>query len=104
MSSSRLWGTVIRKLRAGGNIMLWVACQEMKASLSGRTLRIVAQDDSGYQAITKESNLAVLSETVKGIGDYEVEVVKEGGGTSEDRTEEVAKTLEHDFGAPVKIK
>lgn len=104
MSSSRLWGTVIRKLRAGGNIMLWVACQEMKASLSGRTLRIVAQDDSGYQAITKESNLAVLSETVKGIGDYEVEVVKEGGGTSEDRTAEVAKTLEHDFGAPVKIR
>lgn len=104
MSASRLWGTVIRKLRAGGNIMLWVACQEMKASLSGRTLRIVAQDDSGYQAITKESNLAVLSETVKGIGDYEVEVVKEGGGTSEDRTAEVAKTLEHDFGAPVKIK
>lgn len=104
MSASRLWGTVIRKLRAGGNIMLWVACQEMKASLSGRTLRIVAQDDSGYQAITKESNLAVLSETVKGIGDYEVEVVKEGGGTAEDRTAADAKTLEHDFGAPVTIR
>ncbi|MDY2879433.1 MAG: DNA polymerase III subunit gamma/tau [Candidatus Borkfalkiaceae bacterium] len=104
MSASRLWGTVIRKLRAGGNIMLWVACQEMKATLSGRTLRIVAQDAGGYQAITKESNLAVLSETVRSVGDYEVEVVMEGEEREGDRTEAAAKEMERKFGVPVRIE
>ena len=76
MSGAKIWGKVIRQLRADKNIMLWVACQEMEAKLVGRTLKIMAGDDSGYQAIVKESNLAILSKTVKAIGDYDIEVVK----------------------------
>ena len=78
MSGAKIWGKVIRGLRANKNIMLWVACQEMEAKLVGRTLKIIATDDSGYQAVVKENNLAVLSSIVKSVGDFDVEVVKAG--------------------------
>ena len=78
MSGAKIWGKVIRGLRANKNIMLWVACQEMEAKLVGRTLKIIATDDSGYQAVVKENNLAVLSSIVKSVGDFDVEVVKVG--------------------------
>ncbi len=91
MSGGKLWGKVIRQLRADKNIMLWVACQEMDATLVGRTLRIIANDDAGYQAIVKESNLATLSRTVKSLGDYEVEVVKAGEAVKDGFEGEVEK-------------
>ncbi len=97
MSAGKLWGTVIRKLRADGNIVLWVACQEMKATLDGKTLKIIASDEGGYNAVIKDNNLAALSKTVKSIGDYEVEIVKEENkGTDYEKDVETMKEL---FGA-----
>lgn len=75
MSAGRVWGTVIRKLRADRNIVLWVACQEMDAKLEGRTLKIIATEEAGYNAVIKEQNLQTLVSAVKTVGDYEVEVV-----------------------------
>ncbi len=94
ISAGKLWGTVIRKLRADGNIVLWVACQEMRATLDGRTLKIIAGDEGGYNAVIKESNLAQLAKAVKSIGDYEVEIVKEGDrGSEKERDIEKVKEL-----------
>lgn len=105
MSAGRIWGTVVRKLRADRNIVLWVACQEMEAELSGRTLKVIAAEESGYNAVIKEQNLQTLTATVKSVGDYDVEVVLrkpvDGADEFNNGVEQIKKT----FGAAsVEIK
>ena len=99
MSAGRIWGTVVRKLRADRNIVLWVACQEMEAQLSGRTLKVIATEESGYNAVIKEQNLQTLIDTVKTVGDYDVEVSlkkqDDGANAFESGVEQIKKT----FGA-----
>ena len=99
VSAGRIWGTVVRKLRADRNIVLWVACQEMEAQLSGRTLKVIATDESGYNAVIKEQNLQTLIDTVKTVGDYDVEVSlkkqDDGANAFESGVEQIKKT----FGA-----
>ena len=75
MSAGRIWGTVVRKLRSDRNIVLWVACQDMTASLSGNTLVIAANDEAGYNAVIKEQNLSTLTAAVRSVGNYDVKVV-----------------------------
>ena len=75
MSAGRIWGTVVRKLRSDKNIVLWVACQDMTASLSGNTLVIAANDEAGYNAVIKEQNLSTLTAAVRSVGNYDVKVV-----------------------------
>ena len=94
----------INSFRADKNIMLWVACQEMDAKLVGRTLKIIAGDDSGYQAVIKENNLAILSKTVKSIGDYDVEVVRGEIGGDDDFESDVEKVKTTFSGTPVKVE
>ena len=99
MSALKLWGTVIRNLRSGGNIMLWVACQEMRAELIGKTLRIITGGESEYAVLTKESNFKILTDIVKSIGDYNVEILKnapDNGGV--DKFEEDIKEVGKTFG------
>ncbi len=104
MSAGRLWGTVVRKLRADRNIMLWVACQDMTAKLDGRTLKIIASDESGYNAVTKEQNLQTLVNTVKSIGDYDVKVELNTEKEVDD-FEEGVNQIKRTFGVTdVKIK
>ncbi len=99
MSAGRIWGTVVRKLRADRNIVLWVACQEMEAQLSGRTLKVIATEESGYNAVIKEQNLQTLIATVKTVGDYDVEVSlkkqDDGANAFESGVEQIKKI----FGA-----
>jgi len=104
MSGAKLWGRVIRQLRADKNIVLWVACQEMQAKLIGRTLKIIANDDSGYNAIIKESNLKALSDTVKAIGDYDVEIVKLSQKQVDPFTESVEKVRENFPNTEIKVE
>lgn len=75
MSAGRIWGTVVRKLRADRNIVLWVACQDMTAALDGNTLVITAGDEPGYNAVIKEQNLQTLTAAVRSVGNYAVKVV-----------------------------
>ena len=95
MSAGKIWGTVIRKLRADGNMFLWVACQEMRATLKGRTLTIYAKDESGYTAVMQEKNLSELSAAVRSVGDYDVELVME---TEDDSAEKDLDKLRDLFG------
>ena len=104
MSGAKIWGKVIRQLRADRNIVLWVACQEMEATLVGRTLQVTASDDAGYQAVVKESNLATLAKTVKAIGDYEIEVVKAGARPVDGFAGEVEKVKNAFGNANIKIE
>ncbi|MBE5741785.1 MAG: DNA polymerase III subunit gamma/tau [Clostridiales bacterium] len=104
MTAGKIWGRVVRQLRADKNIVLWVACQEMEARLSGRTLKIIANDDAGYQAVIKEANLLALSKTVKSIGDYDVEIVKNGEESVDEFTENVEKVKNTFSGITVKVE
>ena len=74
--AGRIWGMVVRKLRAEKQIVLWIACQEMTAKLYGKTLKVYAADEAGYNAVIKSDNLEVLSRIVKSIGDYDVEILR----------------------------
>lgn len=76
VSAGKIWGTVVRKLRAEKQIVLWIACQEMTAKLYGKTLKVTANDDAGFNAVTKSSNLEILSKIVRSVGDYDIEILK----------------------------
>ena len=104
MNGGKLWGRVVRQLRLEKNIVLWVACQDMEEKLVGNTLKIVANDDAGYQAIVKESNLSILSKTVKSLGDYEIEVVKAGEEKTDSFTSEVEKVKKTFSGITVNVE
>lgn len=99
LSAGKIWGTVVRKLRAEKQIVLWIACQEMMAKLFGKTLKVYASDDAGFNAITKSGNLEVLSKIVKSVGDYDVEIAKADSDAVDERSgfekgvDEVKKTF-----------
>ena len=99
LSAGKIWGTVVRKLRAEKQIVLWIACQEMTAKLFGKTLKVYATDDAGFNAVTKSGNLEILSKIVKSVGDYDVEIAKADSSLIDERSgfekgvDEVKKTF-----------
>ena len=102
ISAGKLWGTVIRKLRAEKQIVLWIACQEMTATLNGRTLIVRACDEAGYNAVTKQANLEILSKIVKSVGDYEVEIKKSSGeAENKSKFDEDVEKVKNVFGSEV---
>ena len=102
MNAGKLWGTVIRKLRAEKQIVLWIACQEMTATLNGRTLVVRASDEAGYNAVTKQANLEILSKIVKSVGDFEVEIRKSNGeAENKSKFDEDVEKVKNVFGSEV---
>lgn len=102
MNAGKLWGTVIRKLRAEKQIVLWIACQEMTATLNGRTLVVRACDEAGYNAVTKQANLEILSKIVKSVGDFEVEIRKSNGeAENKSKFDEDVEKVKNVFGSEV---
>ena len=102
MNAGKLWGTVIRKLRAEKQIVLWIACQEMTATLNGRTLVVRACDEAGYNAVTKQANLEILSKIVKSVGDFEVEIRKSNGeAENKSKFDEDVEKVKNVFGSTV---
>ena len=74
ISGARMWGTVVRRLRADKNIMLWIACQDLEAKTEGNKLCIIAEGDNEYNLIKKPENLAILQNIVSETSDYKVVV------------------------------
>lgn len=102
IGAGKLWGTVIRKLRSEKQIVLWIACQEMTATLKGRTLVVRASDEAGYNAVTKQANLEILSKIVKSVGDFEVEIQKSNGETeNKSKFDEDVEKVKNVFGSNV---
>lgn len=105
ISGGKLWGSVIRKLRAEKNVILWIACQEMDAKLVGRKLKVFANDDSGYSAIVKQNNLEALARTVKSFGDYDIEICKAGEDVGVSDFEKDVESVKKTFsGIPVNVE
>ncbi len=84
----KIWGVVVRKLRQVKNkIMLWVACQEMTATLIGDNLVVAVSGDSEMALLQDQENKEILQNIVSEIGAYKL-VIK--------RQEEVTAIVEKD--------
>ena len=101
ISGARLWGTVVRRLRADKNIMLWIACQDLEAKTEGNKLCIIADGDNEYNLIKKPENLAILQNIVSETSDYKVvvyhgEEVKDSFDDDVKKAEEVLGPIEEE--------
>lgn len=102
VSDARLWGTVIRKLRADKHIMLWIACQEVDAQVSDEKLIITAEGENEYNLLVKKESLETLQSIVSNFAPYKV-IVRKTGGDEENFSAEAEKVKEM-FGGNIKIE
>ena len=72
--------------------------------LLGRKLKVIAPDESSYGAVTKPDNLTPLINTVKSVGDYDVEIVRQNEEEKIDSFDRDVKEVENTFGKVAKIK
>ncbi len=101
VDAKRVWGTVIRKLRGlEGKTILWVACQEMSASISGNTLIIYANGESERNLLKKDDNVQTIKELASQFGDFEVKIAGEEESKPENNKERIAEF----FGDTLTIK
>ncbi len=67
----KIWGVVVRKLRQVKNkIMLWVACQEMTATLIGSDLVVAVNGDSERALLEDNENREILQNIISEFGNY----------------------------------
>ncbi len=71
---ARVWGTVIRKLRADKNIMLWIACQDAEPIEKNGKLTVLVMGENEYNLLSKQENLQVLQNIVNTQCDLTVEI------------------------------
>lgn len=102
---ARLWGTVIRKLRAEKHIMLWIACQELDAKVVGDTLVILADGENEYNLLSKKESIEVLQSIVTPLAPYKVKIqgVDKDDG-EEDKFKKDAEAVKEMFDGKVTIK
>ncbi len=102
---ARLWGTVIRKLRAEKHIMLWIACQELDAKVDGETLVILADGENEYNLLSKKESIEVLQSIVTPLAPYKVKIqgVDKDGG-EEEKFKKDAEAVKEMFDGKVTIK
>ncbi len=87
----RIWGTVVRKLRGmEGKTILWVATQEMTATLQGNVLYVNVSGESEKKLLLKEENITVIEQIVKTFGDIVVKISDEKNVASQDNSEKVS--------------
>ena len=74
VDGKRIFGNIVRRLRTVPNAtILWVAMQEMSASVSGNTLYINVSGTDEYSIVTKSENLQLLLNIAK---DFNIEDIK----------------------------
>ena len=77
-SDGRIWGTVLRRLRADKNIMLWIACQDQDAKTVDGEFRVIVGGENEYNMISKAESVATLESIVSEMTDAKVVVVRRG--------------------------
>ncbi len=101
VDAKRVWGTVVRKLRGlEGKTILWVACQEMSATISGNTLYINAGGESEKNLLLKDGNLQTIKELTSTFGDFEIKIA----GDEEVKSVSVKEKVSEFFGDTLEIK
>ena len=82
-SDARIWGVVLRQLRAEKNYMLWVACQEQEARSSGDSFCVYVEGDNEYNTIIKPENAAKISAIIAEMTPLSLKIIKRGENTDE---------------------
>ena len=80
----RIFGMIVRRLRNMPNTtILWVALQEMSATVSGNVLYINASEGAEYSLVSKRENIEILSSIAKEFSIEEVKVVTKSNQTNQ---------------------
>lgn len=88
VDASKIWGGIVRKLRVTPNkTILWVACQEMTASVSGSELTIFVSSENEKKLISQEDNFKTLINIAK---EFSIEKII----VSTNKKEETGSSLE----------
>ncbi len=75
----KIWGVVVRKLRQVKNkIMLWVACQEMTATVVGNNLVVVVNGNSERALLEDIENRDIIEQIVSEFGPYKLVIKSQG--------------------------
>lgn len=75
VDARRVWGTVVRKLRGlPGRTILWVACQELTATINGNVLYVNVTGESEKNLLLKDDNLSLIKELASSFGDFDVKI------------------------------
>ena len=87
----KIWGTVVRRLRTTpGKIILWVACQEMTATISGNNFIIKVKNESEKNLLEENENKTLITSLVNEFGSYNIIISLSGEDiASQDNTQKV---------------
>ena len=87
----KIWGTVVRRLRTTpGKIILWVACQEMTATISGNNFIIKVKNESEKNLLEENENKTLITSLVNEFGSYNIVISLSGEDiASQDNTQKV---------------
>ncbi len=100
---NKVWGTIIRKLREKGQIVLWAACQELSATVGDdNVITVLTQEDSEFKFLDKEEHKNTLASIAAELGGYKL-VVKRAR-EKEEQEEEFKKDVEilkNNFGSDI---
>ena len=78
LESRKIWGTIVRRLRSvHGKIILWVACQEMSATIIGNNFVINAGGEPEKKLLEEIENRQLLEQLLSEFGSYNL-VIKCG--------------------------
>ena len=96
---AKVWGCVLRQLRADKNVVLWTVCRDVKAFASNGVLTIYVSDDGEYEMFSKENHYKTLTDTVRKFGNYTVKIEKKSMMTDETKEfEEDMEKVKRKFG------
>ncbi len=91
VDARKIWGTVVRRLRTTpGKIILWVACQEMTATISGNNFIIKVKNESEKILLEENENKTLITSLVNEFGSYNIIISLSGEDiASQDNTQKV---------------
>ena len=102
VDGKRCWGGIVRRLRTTPNkTILWVACQEMTASVDGSTLTIYASAENEKKLLLQSDNFETLLSIAKGFGIENIKVEIRLATVSQEDPVEKAKAF---FGDTLKVE
>ena len=105
VSDARLWGTVLKKLRADKNLMLWVACQDLDTKIEENVLYVLVDGENEYNLLLKPESKAVLKAAVNTFAPYDVVIKRVGGeDTEEDKFLQDAEAVNKMFDGKITVK
>lgn len=99
---AKVWGCVLRQLRADRNVVLWTVCRDVKAFAKDGVLTVYVSDDGEYEMFSKENHYKTLTDTARKFGNYTVKIEKKSIMTDEakefdDDIEKVKRTFGDDI-------